>query len=163
MLQREMFPCWRTIARLRCAAQQCGSESRRLLFLDVSSLENLAVPQAPPSFSRRLFGLAMAALIQPVEYLGVADAVRVQLSRQLGETGFFHRPSDRVMNIDEHILQLMGLGQELVKSGNCGWCLLHHDVKAGDHALGTTFNTVERQRLAMIQREVFEQLARVVS
>ena len=33
-----------------------------------------------------------------------------------------------------------------------------------DEALaGTTFNTVERQRLAMIQREVFEQLARVVS
>jgi hypothetical protein len=33
-----------------------------------------------------------------------------------------------------------------------------------DEALnGTVFNTVERQRLAMIQREVFEQLARVVS
>jgi hypothetical protein len=33
-----------------------------------------------------------------------------------------------------------------------------------DEALnGTAFNTVERQRLAMIQREVFEQLARVVS
>jgi hypothetical protein len=28
---------------------------------------------------------------------------------------------------------------------------------------GTAFNTVERQRLAMIQREVFEQLARVVN
>ena len=33
-----------------------------------------------------------------------------------------------------------------------------------DEALnGTAFKTVERQRLAMIQREVFEQLARVVS
>ena len=28
---------------------------------------------------------------------------------------------------------------------------------------GTAFNTVERQRLAMIQREVFERLARVVN
>ena len=28
---------------------------------------------------------------------------------------------------------------------------------------GTTFNTVERQRLAMIQREVFEQLSRIVT
>jgi len=27
---------------------------------------------------------------------------------------------------------------------------------------GTTFNTVERQRLAMIQREIFEQLAQAV-
>jgi hypothetical protein len=33
-----------------------------------------------------------------------------------------------------------------------------------DEALnGTAFKTVERQRLAMIQRKVFEQLARVVS
>ena len=62
----------------------------------------------------------MAALVQPVEHLGVADAVRVQLGQQLGETGFFHRPSGRVMNIDEHILQPIRLGQELVKSGNCG-------------------------------------------
>ena len=66
------------------------------------------------------FGLAMAALVQPVEHLGVADADRVQLGQQLGETGFFHRPGDRVMDLDEHILQPIGLGQELVESGNGG-------------------------------------------
>jgi hypothetical protein len=47
------------------------------------------------------FGLAMAALVQPVEHLGVADADRVQLGQQLGEAGFFHRPGDRVMHLDE--------------------------------------------------------------
>jgi hypothetical protein len=70
------------------------------------------------------FGLAMAALVQPVEHLGVADADRVQFGQQLGEAGFFHWPGDRGMHLDQHVLQPVGLRHERVEPRYRGRCLL---------------------------------------
>jgi len=67
-------------------------------------------------------------------------------------------------NAKPRIAAMVNLKRQNPQSFGANLASLLERKQTFDEALnGTAFNTVERQRLAMIQREVFEQLARVVS
>ena len=67
-------------------------------------------------------------------------------------------------NAKPRIAAMVHLKRQNPQSFGANLATLLERKQTFDEALnGTAFNTVERQRLAMIQREIFEQLARVVS